>query len=177
MKSLIFPLAALVAVTTPALAQERTAGRSYDAQVNWAALQNGINQVSSQNKVLAGIIDKMQACNATRKIYAPADPDKDADGCVAVGGKQTQVGTATDTSSWKNRIVSVTFPKPFTAAPNVYLAAQNYYYWGGCDNNVVAFDLEPLNVTSTGFQVSFPSYKDGCNSPQLRGVTWIAVEK
>lgn len=81
MKTLPFIAAALV-LPALALAQERTAGQSTGAQVNWSVLRNQIDLVSSQNKALAATISKLQACNAKEMLYAPAKSGADANGCV-----------------------------------------------------------------------------------------------
>lgn len=56
-----FCLALLAALAAPgAHAQERTAGQTYDAQVNWSALATKIDAVSAQNKALAASMKTLQ---------------------------------------------------------------------------------------------------------------------
>lgn len=76
--------AALLLAMAPAHAQERSAGQSYDAQTNWAALNGKIETVINQNKLLATTIDRMNACNAAEMLYNPASPKADAKGCVNI---------------------------------------------------------------------------------------------
>jgi|GEM_PF-3303650 len=75
-------IATALLVATAAHAQERSAGQTYDAQTNWSALSGKIDAVINQNKLLATTIDKMNACNAKKMVYAPADAKADAGGCV-----------------------------------------------------------------------------------------------
>lgn len=80
---MLFLLAAAVAFTaTPALAQERTAGQAYDAQVNWSALNGAITALKDQNKLLAQALDAISTCNAKGMFYTPGGADIDADKCA-----------------------------------------------------------------------------------------------
>jgi len=65
-------------------AQERSAGQSYDAQINWAALQSQIKTVIDQNKAIAttvdnvnGKLDAISACGKKNEIW-------NGTACVAV---------------------------------------------------------------------------------------------
>jgi hypothetical protein len=89
-------LLALAVLATPVIAQERTAGQNYDAQVNWSTLSSKIDAVSNQNKTLAALLDKITACNNQNKIFNPADPAADPDtGCTTIKGKSCTVDWAT----------------------------------------------------------------------------------
>lgn len=79
----LFLAVCVLLAAAPLHAQERTAGQSYDAQVNWSALKSRIDLVNTQNKVLASTLDKVMACNTGGKLYAPADAAADAQGCVS----------------------------------------------------------------------------------------------
>ncbi len=94
---------ALSAVSSLAMAQERAAGGSADLQMTWTSLKLMADQANDNAKI-AGIAandarskaDKVIACNAKQKLYAPEHPTKDADGCIAVfEPKDLRIKTAT----------------------------------------------------------------------------------
>lgn len=82
MKTTFFLLMALLALPLAAIAQERSAGQANDAQVNWAALKNSIDLVSSQNKALAATVDKLMTCNRKGLVYNPSAASVDSDECA-----------------------------------------------------------------------------------------------
>lgn len=168
---------AMLAVAVSAHAQERTAGQSHDAQVNWEVLTTRLDALDTQNKALASTLTKMQACNSSKKVYAPSDPTKDANGCVSIAPVTVQTGTVGNGGAWSTQTVHVTFPKAFTTTPKVVLAVQGYYYRGSCSVNEVNFAPSASNVSTSGFNVTFPAYADGCNRIQLNGVTWTATSQ
>jgi hypothetical protein len=165
----------MVAIAGALQAQERVAGQTVDAQVNWETITNKLNVVNSQNQALASTITKMQVCSAAKMFYAPSDPAKDGNDCVSAGNQLVQTGTADNGGSWTTRQVKVTFPKAFTNTPKVSVATQGYYYRGSCSVNEVSFAPAAYGVTNTGFTVIFPAFADGCNRLQLQGITWIAT--
>lgn len=95
-------VAASLILATGAFAQERTAGQAYDSQVNWAALRSQIDLVSTQNKVLAAMLDKFTACSNKKAIYAPAQPGHDADGCVKPASAPTIDYAQCQQLNWKS---------------------------------------------------------------------------
>jgi len=75
MKSLVF-LGILALLPAAAMAQERSAGQSYDAQTNWSALKASIDALVNQNKMIAATIDSLgdkvnaiAACSAQQKLW------------------------------------------------------------------------------------------------------------
>lgn len=94
----IFPLIiAALALPVAVLAQERTAGQAYDAQVNWASLKSSIDMVSNQNKAIAATVtaigeklDAIEACGKQGKIW-------NGSGCADAGG-DLEVGTFSETN-------------------------------------------------------------------------------
>ncbi len=65
-------------------AQERTATGNLDQQASWTALKNLAEQANGNAKIAKITSDKIVACNNVQKLYAPDNPAKDANGCIAV---------------------------------------------------------------------------------------------
>jgi hypothetical protein len=184
MKSLIVGLMVSALAVGGATAQESAAGQGYDAQVNWSALSNKIDMVNTQYKIMASLVEKMQTCNAARKIYAPADAGRDTNDCVSAGAT-TQTGRVTGTTGQR---VTVTFAQAFDRVPTVTLAMQGLSHSGAGDacNPSFGVALPVPTVTKTGFSFIYPGngggagggHGGGCNSSAtVNGVGWVAVDQ
>jgi hypothetical protein len=175
-KSTLPLIAAAMVLPVIAAAQERTAGQAMDAQINWAALKNSIDLVSNQNKAIAALLDRMQACNALKMIYAPGN-GADANGCISVGGGNVQVGNVTNTSSFTNRRFHVAFPKAFSKVPKVYLALNRYNYHDKCREDQFITSMSATNVTRTGFTLTLSGSGACGGRVRVESATWIAAEQ
>lgn len=164
-KLLAISMVLLPAVT---MAQERSAGQAYDAQVNWAALNNKIDLVSNQNKVLTSTIAKFQACNLKKRIYIPTDTAADADGCVAITGTPCGARSFTIVNSPQTIAncpaiehgTSVRCPVTVATALGFRGVAttiqdNNKHFIGQCHNGVVSH-VDYFDVTPTGGTGSQP---------------------
>lgn len=182
MKQIGVLVMAAAAVAGGVCAQEQSAGQGYAEQVNWSALSNKIDMVNTQYKIMASLVDKMQACNASRKIYAPADAGRDTNDCVSAGAT-AQTGRVVGTTGQR---VNVTFPQAFDRVPTVTLALQGLSHSGAGDacNPSFGASLPVPTVTKTGFSFVYPGSagnggggrNGGCNnSATVNGVGWVAV--
>jgi hypothetical protein len=62
-------LAACTLLVAVATAQERAAGQTQDAQLNWSTLSNQFTQVDTQNKALATTVTAIINCNKQGKMW------------------------------------------------------------------------------------------------------------
>lgn len=72
MTRFLLTLLCLAGLTATAVAQERTAGQAYDAQVNWSTLMTKLNALDTQNKALALSLTALQTSvtNLTTTVNA-----------------------------------------------------------------------------------------------------------
>ena len=138
MKHAFFILLAM-GLALPLHAQERSAGQSYDAQVNYGALSAKLDALISQNRIIAGTIDslndkvtKVTTCGAKSMFYAPSSttPAPDADGCVPPApAAQTVTTDASKQTLTKSRTGTGWVPK---SCPDGWVMTGGY--WTDSDN-------------------------------------------
>jgi len=221
-------LAAMVAVSLPVLAQERTAGTTLDTQMTWSALNTRVESASNKANAVNTRVDQVAVCGGKGLVYAPGSAGADAQGCkqattdpavttaitnlqnsvnalsssvtsanttigtVLTCSKQgqffngttcvspatgtVQAGSLTDASSFTPRSFAITFPKPFTSTPRVYLALDRYRYHDNCREDQFTTEMSAGNVTTHGFTLTLGGSVRCGGEERVEKVTWIAVQ-
>lgn len=77
----LFALATMLAMTTSALAQERTAGGPIETQMTWSALTARIGAADTKIIGVNGRIDQLTVCGGKGMVYAPGQNGADTQGC------------------------------------------------------------------------------------------------
>jgi len=129
MKTLPLIIAALM-LAAAAHAQERSAGQSYDAQTNWAALKSSIDALAAQNKLIAQTVDAISS--KTDAINTKMD-------AVADCGKQYKIwnGTAC-VSAWPAKLQTKTYSVAACSGSNDgFCQAKGYDSATGCNTVTV----------------------------------------
>lgn len=152
------------------MAQERTAGQNYDAQVNWSALKTSIDLVSNQNKILAQTLDKYNTCSAKTMLFVQSAVSADnPDGCVALGGgapnavleDEKPSGTEGGDNSvnvWITRTLNTKAYDPdnmITLAANQFKPATNAWVEWSCPGYTVGSHQTRLFNVTDGTVVSY----------------------
>jgi hypothetical protein len=94
-------------------ALERTAQQSYDDQVNWSALQNRIDLVSSQNKALVSTLDAIGACGAKKQLW-------NGKNCIGIPQPTCSCSSSSSPKSSDSSTPSSTTPKDPYFISNFY---------------------------------------------------------
>lgn len=120
----------LIAVALPlaaafsAHAQERSAGQSYDAQINWGALNAKIDTFSNLTKTIATRVDDM---STTLSLVSGTTTD------IVACGKQNKIwngATCVTPPSYKTVIGQIAYPVPHHSGYSAAQACQNAGYEG-----------------------------------------------
>lgn len=76
-------IAALMACSGIAHAQERTAAGATETQMTWSALSSEISTVDDEVKGVNARVDEVTVCGKKGMFYAPGMPGVDSQGCLA----------------------------------------------------------------------------------------------
>jgi H-type lectin domain len=176
MKRGLMITAALIGMTT-VHAQEVTSSGNLQTETSWNALKTKIEATDSRLKIVQIQLDRSLLCGNKGMAYGPDNAAKDGDGCVATGGNSFEIGTLNDGATYNSTVrnYTVKFKQPFTAAPKVYVALNNFQYQNDCTVDDFRVDIGVSNITQTQFTLTLNGKKAGCSNWILRGVTWIAV--
>jgi hypothetical protein len=102
-------------------------------------------------------LDKMEACEAQRKFYAPADPKKDANGCVGVGDYDLNMVSGSNVKLADGEVIGKK------------TGAKGLDIQGGASNDWVAnVTGNTYGLTTAGSQQAFQAYNTGTTN-------WTAV--
>lgn len=132
------------------------------------AAQAAVSTVSMKIDNTNAVVQSIISCNASRKFYAPADPKKDANGCVGIGDYQLTMASpnglnlangqiAADNSNpsnlWTSYFTSATYGGGYFSGPGigVYgLSPNGQGVYGASTNNWAGY-FE--GAAGTGFGV------------------------
>ncbi|WP_157043699.1 hypothetical protein [Nitrobacter hamburgensis] len=94
---------ALALASGSALALEAATTGSQATQATVGVINS---KVDTSIAALQSRLDKMEACEAQRKFYAPADPKKDSNGCVGVGDYDLNMASTSNVNLANGRVYS-----------------------------------------------------------------------